>query len=354
MLHSLQGKSTPLVQVELTNTALTVSFNRTSALNALNIEMVDSLHSIINNATEQKFRILFNSSKALALTTGADILSIFGNKRLIPEFYKLLMNLVYKVHKSTSDNLAIMRGLVNAEGASLVLACKYRVATPSTVFGFPENGLGSVSNSGAMHFLSRLPKPGVGLYILLTGEQITGVDCYLFGLATHYIPSEENINSFLNELKQSDNPLSVLDKYHSTPSRSQSKIYENLSDIEKAYTSVTQIEDIYEKLSLNQTEFTQENVRLLNAQCPLSLKLSLKMFNLARAKNFKQCLSKEYDLLMQLLIYRNYNLTVGVHHKLIHKRRGIPPWNPDNLSNVTENMLKPFMKNAEGKKLGIR
>lgn len=70
-------------------------------------------------------------------------------------------------------------------GAGLSVYGKYRVATEKTVFAMPETMIGYFANCGAGYFLPRLPGH-LGMYLGLTGERLTGIYRYQYGLPIMY------------------------------------------------------------------------------------------------------------------------------------------------------------------------
>ena len=67
-------------------------------------------------------------------------------------------------------------------GGGVGLSChaQFRVATEKTLFAMPETGIGLFPDVGGGHFLPRIPQPGLGLFLGLTGERIKGVSSKIF------------------------------------------------------------------------------------------------------------------------------------------------------------------------------
>ena len=59
------------------------------------------------------------------------------------------------------------------------------------MFAMPETGIGYFTDCGGAYFLPRIRNdPGLGLYIALTGFRVKGKDMIKYGLATHFVSSE--------------------------------------------------------------------------------------------------------------------------------------------------------------------
>lgn len=68
-----------------------------------------------------------------------------------------------------------------------------RIACENTVFAMPETGIGFFTDVGGSYFLSRIKDNiSLGLYLGLTGHRLKGKDLVTWGVATHYVPTEDH------------------------------------------------------------------------------------------------------------------------------------------------------------------
>ena len=204
------------------------------------------------------------------LSVGDDCLWIFNNPRSISKYCGLKARCEMKLKEINS--LCIMRGNCMGTAAGLGLACRYRIATTSTVFALPENSLGGTPDCSVLHYLSTYCG-GLGVYLALTGFSLRGSDLMTKGIATHFI-QEENIDKFIEEAKLSTDIQGLCEKFHVNPPNSSSKIQKNLDEIEEVFSKINSIEELYEKLAAKETDFRKNALYLLAQQCPLSLKVN--------------------------------------------------------------------------------
>ena len=94
---------------------------------------------------------------------------------------------------------------------------RYRVATEKTLLAMPETAIGSFTDGGVAHALSRLPN-NLGTFLGLTGHRLKGWDNYHVGIPTHSVTSEEipNLLAGLNDMRAPcpDTVEKLLDGYH--------------------------------------------------------------------------------------------------------------------------------------------
>ena len=93
--------------------------------------------------------------------------------------------------------MAIMNGHFMSSSASLVLNSRFPIVTDSTSICFPNVTMGSFPDAGASKLLSSLG--GLGMYLGLTGDSITGNDLVHFGLSQYFI-EDEALEWFVNDM----------------------------------------------------------------------------------------------------------------------------------------------------------
>ena len=61
----------------------------------------------------------------------------------------------------------------------------------------------------------------------------------------------------------------------------------------------------------------------------------------------------EYNLTIQMLIFRSKNFHTGAQAILIDKIKERAKWEPESIDEVDEEMLEPYFRNVEGEKLSL-
>lgn len=311
-------------------------------MNSLTLDMIETVYTLIDPL---KTFVLTGDKKVFSV--GDDSLWMYSNPRNIETYCKLKAKCEIKL--KDADAVCVIRGSCLGTAAGLSLACKYRIATSSSLIGLPENSLGSTPDCSMLHYLSN-NCGGLGLYLCLTGYCLKGPDLLLKGIATHFI-QDNHIDKFLEDCKSSTDLQSLCDKYNTVPQTS-SKIHKNLDEIEEIFGKINNIEDLYEKLANKETEFRKSVLHLLAQQCPLSLKvfyrqISLKSFFKCRSKSYRQCIEMGYNLNVQTLHVNNFNFVSAVYTKLIQKSKLVPQWQPDHVTSITTSLVNSYFTSLD-------
>lgn len=199
-----------LVKSNVAGNARTVTLSRTSALNALNLEMVTLLRKeLALFLASQTTGILVLNHAGRAFCSGGDVLAVVkaadgdeARRIEATHFFKKEYELDYalarlgqfsarsavagKWHDKTA--VALLDGITMGGGVGLSSHLPFRVVTEKTLWAMPETGIGFFPDVGVARILARLDG-GVGLYLALTGHRLQGWETYYLGLGTHYVRS---------------------------------------------------------------------------------------------------------------------------------------------------------------------
>ncbi len=168
-------------------------------------------------------------------------------------------------------------------GVGVSVHGRYRVATEKTLFAMPETAIGFFADVGGSYFLSRL-RDHIGLYLVLTGNRVKGQDNKRVGIATHFV-SQSNLANLEKELASSnsldDSKIkNILDGFDEAiegeyPSAMISQVFQ-----------ASNLEEIYERLEKDNSEWAHQQIKLLNKMSPTSLKVAIKQLNIGNASYF--------------------------------------------------------------------
>lgn len=96
------------------------------------------------------------------------------------------MNITFNATTTTSVN--IWSGIVMGGAVAFTMYAPIRIATDTSILGFPESGIGYFPDAAAVFHLSRLKgNPSLGLFLALTGLTIKGKELVSWGFATHFV-----------------------------------------------------------------------------------------------------------------------------------------------------------------------
>lgn len=221
------------------------------------------------------------------------------------------------------------------------IAGKYRVATERTIYAMPETALGFFNDAGATFFLSRL-RMNIGIYLGLTGTRLKGFDVKKVGLATHFVESKrlDDLEKALIKCKSDDEIGKAIAKHASLPDSSETELDAIIPEIDKCFDGDT-VDEIYENLHLDGSDWAMETIRTLNRMSPTSLKVSLRAINEGKKLSLSECLKMEFLLVIHHVI--DSDLKEGVRAVLIDKDQK-PKWNPKTLHDVTDKHVLRFFK----------
>ncbi|XP_002127278.2 3-hydroxyisobutyryl-CoA hydrolase, mitochondrial [Ciona intestinalis] len=341
-----------------------ITLNRPSALNALNLSMIKKIFPKIKEWEEDPATtmIIMKGSGGKAFCAGGDILSITeegkkGNYEAGQEFFRSEYQLNYRIATCLVPYIAFIDGITMGGGVGLSVHGENRICTERTLFAMPETAIGLFPDVGGSYFLPRLSKH-LGMYLALTGFRLKGRDVYKAGVATRMVHS-----TILPQLEQDlvamENPSTqditdLLRKYHEECQTGRERDYLILRDKEediKRMFCAASVEEIFENLRSDGSEWALEQLSVMEKMSPTSLKITHRQLSLGESLDLSECLEMEYRMGSQCL--RHPDFYEGVRSVLIDKDKS-PKWNPATLSGVTEGIVdEHFILPSNGEELQL-
>jgi len=187
--------------------------HREKALNALNLNVMTRLDQIFSELEndEEVIVIIITGVGSKAFVAGADIKEIkeAGDKRT--EFIQRGQEIFFKIRNSSKVVIAAVNGYALGGGCELAMACDIRIASENAKLGFPETTLGLMPGYGGTQFLPRLIGMGKAKHMIFTGESLTAMEAYQFGLVEK-VCSHENLMDEIDRIAKkiaSNGPFAV-------------------------------------------------------------------------------------------------------------------------------------------------
>ena len=175
--------------------------HREKALNALNLNVMARLDQIFSELEndEEVIVIIITGVGLKAFVAGADIKEIkeAGDKRT--EVIRKGQEIFFKIRNSSKVVIAAVNGYALGGGCELAMACDIRIASENAKLGFPETTLGLMPGYGGTQLLPRLIGMGKAKYMIFTGEILTAMEAYQFGLVEK-VCSRESLMDEVNRL----------------------------------------------------------------------------------------------------------------------------------------------------------
>ncbi|MFZ4762697.1 MAG: enoyl-CoA hydratase/isomerase family protein [Alphaproteobacteria bacterium] len=338
-----------------------LTLNRPQVLNALNLEIVSGLLQQLKIwAVDDSIQlILLRGNGERAFCAGGDIRALFeagrsakekinGREKFDP-FTGLTADLFaaeYQLNRLIrfypKPIIALMHGIVMGGGVGISVHASHAVASEHTLWAMPETGIGLFPDVASSFVLSRLPHYW-GYYLGLTGTKISGIDAHYLGLARYYIPANQwlAISNNLLGLPPATGAFvtEAIDALLTTASSAAAAPAASLPLIEQevaAVFSLSRVEDIITALENHPATWAKPALKLMQAACPLSLKITKKLLDTAQKASFEDCLRLEYRIGQVMM--KDENFYEGVRALLVDKDKN-PQWQPAQLEDISEAMI---------------
>ncbi len=183
----------------------TITINRPTKLNALNVATIQELHSAFENL-ENKHEIraiILTGNGEKAFVAGADIsefanFSVEEGAQLAAQGQEMLFDFVENLKTPV---IAAVNGFALGGGLELAMACHFRIASDNAKIGLPEVSLGVIPGYGGTQRLPQLVGKGRAMEMIMTAGMIAADDAYRTGLVNHVVPQVELLD-FCNSIAQ--------------------------------------------------------------------------------------------------------------------------------------------------------
>ena len=180
------------IRVDVSESIATLTIDRPSVRNALNLETVNECHAALTAlaARPDVGVLIITGSGEAAFVSGADINDILA-RGLEEGLAAINSSLFSAVEKFPRPTIAAINGYALGGGCELALACDIRVAADTAKFGQPELGLGIIPAAGATQRLPRVVGMGWAKHLILTGDVIDAKQALDIGLVTAIMPASQ-------------------------------------------------------------------------------------------------------------------------------------------------------------------
>jgi enoyl-CoA hydratase / 3-hydroxyacyl-CoA dehydrogenase len=184
-------------------------------MNAISPDVIGDLGKVWEQvkADDEIRAMVVYSSLPVVYSAGADI-KAFSNMDSPEKGAELIDSghaLLRELGQSSVSTVAAVNAIAYGGGCELAMACDFRVAAESAVFGQPEINLGIIPGFGGTQRLARLVGPSKALEMNLTGDAVLAREAHEWGLADDLVPDQELLDvavSWARKLAQQA-PLAV-------------------------------------------------------------------------------------------------------------------------------------------------
>lgn len=313
-----------------------ITLDRPSHLNALSLDMIQGIQAQLEAWKDDDFvkAILINSSSPKAFCAGGDIRYLYDaykdESADYREYFEAEYDMLKTIRAFPKPVLTFLDGYVLGGGFGLAQACHILVSSEKSRFAMPETAIGFFPDVGATHFLSRLDDMGV--YLAITGEQISSSDALYLDLIDYHVPSAR-----MDDLMKAIIALpelgkiqieQVISRFINDPVTSELK---GLASLIHQHFSPTSIEEIEKSLSNERDPLRQpwaeKVLNVLKQRSLIAKQTSLKLQLIGRSLSLEKCMKLERDL--QDIWFEYGDLMEGVRALIIDKDKQ-PKWQTEN------------------------
>ena len=176
----------------------TITLNRPEAMNGLNIAIKERLLEVVEEASrDASVRAVVLTGSGRAFCVGQDLkehLELLGNGgsdqlfRTVEEHYNPIVTALATMPKPV---VAAVNGVAAGAGASLALACDFRVLAASAGFNFAFAGVALSCDTGSSWTLPRIVGTARAIDLLYFPRTVDAAESLDLGLATKVVADEE-------------------------------------------------------------------------------------------------------------------------------------------------------------------
>ncbi|KAI8619896.1 ClpP/crotonase-like domain-containing protein [Chytriomyces sp. MP71] len=312
--------------------------NRPAALNALSVNMIHLMTpqlKVWDESDATKSILLTSIEGSRSFCAGGDVRAMLPAKSKKAADLAMAMKFIeseYRLNHLTGTlkkpYISLMNGIAMGGGIGISVHGPFRIATENTLFSMPETNIGLFPDVGASFFLPRLDGE-LGTFLGLTSHRLQGVEVFLSGIATHYIPSKR-IHALLEILAdlESDDLTDVnmaLEKFSEPLSQDVWRKWSLGGEVANAINRTFKfntVEEIVDALKKEDSEWANKTLKELEAVSPTSLKVTLEQLRRGKTLDFASCFRQEYRMVQGFL--QGTDFFEGVTARLVEKRP--PKW----------------------------
>ena len=194
--------------VERRGTTALLTLNRPAKLNALSHAVEGALDVAIASQDVRTAACVMIAGAGRAFSAGADV-SEFPDQDpgAILAYYEERGQVFERIARLPQPTIAAIHGYCLGGGLERALACDFRVADETAVFGLPEVDIAILPSSGGTVQLTRLVGPGRAKELMLLRDRFDAKEALRFGVVTEVV----------NEGAALDRALEIAERLGSLP-----------------------------------------------------------------------------------------------------------------------------------------
>lgn len=315
-----------------------LTLNRPRALNALDLDMIDTLAAALDawESDTDVDIVLLDGAGERGLCAGGDVRGLYdqitaGDPDAAGRFFRAEYALNARIAEYPKPFVVFADGITMGGGIGLAGHAAVRIVTERSKLAMPETRIGFTPDVGGTWLLARAPGR-LGEYFALTGATMDAADALYAGFADHFVPSAnlDGLRDALETRADPSTPSELVLLFDETPEPS--GLAAARAWIDDAFAADTVIQ-IIERLRARPEPEAADTANLLGELSPTALAVTLAAVRAARAlPDLRAALAQEYGLVLWFATTQP-DLVEGIRAQLVDKDRS-PRWRPSRIEDV--------------------
>ena len=313
-----------------------IALNRVQHLNALSLDMIRGIHLQLKEWLEQDHiqAVLIHSNSPKAFCAGGDIRYLYdcyhNGQPDYRDYFAAEYAMLDDIRQYKKPIIVMLDGYVLGGGFGLAQACHIQVTSEKSRFAMPETAIGFFPDVGGTYFLSRLDE--VGVYMALTGEQISSSDALFLDLVDYHVPSNQfgAVQQALSSASSLDEQSirATISRFITDPVASQIQAISPHLNRHFSFSKLAEIEaSLASENEAGSVEWAQKILLILQSRPVMAKQTSLKLQQVGQSLSLQKCMQLERDI--QDVWMQQGDFIEGVRALLVDKDKN-PQWKTDN------------------------
>lgn len=343
-----------------------ITLNRPRALNALNLEMVRELTTILRGWAQDRgvCAVLLRGSARDAIDgkhpvthfcAGGDIRFMYdaalAGDLALDDFFTEEYALDHLLHVYSKPTVAWIEGVCMGGGMGLAQACRLRVVTETVRMAMPETRIGLFPDVGGGYFLARCVG-AAGEYLGVVGPHLHLTDALTLGLADTHAQAA-SLATLLDDLRVrpaqgSEELMGRVRAHvdlHPLQQVPEATITAHLDDINRHFARAS-LPEIEASLRADPGAWAQATLQHMAGHSPLMMAVTLEQVRRARSMPLADVFRMERTMVRHCFQLRKgaASETVEGVRALVVDKDLAPRWQPATVAEVTPEMADAFFE----------
>jgi methylglutaconyl-CoA hydratase len=174
-----------MIRITQHENTVTLTLNRPGKRNALTLELIQALHSALDEVEKiESMRAFILAGEGRSFCAGMDLRGVIDTPDAMRTMLRLLSLASKRIRLLPVPTIACVQGAAVGGGCGLMIVCDFAFTHPESKVGYPEVDLG-VCPAVVAPWLIKKIGAGRARAMLLAGGTMSGEQGFAAGLATH-------------------------------------------------------------------------------------------------------------------------------------------------------------------------